>query len=212
MSTARPRAVSSTAPLLAAARAATRTSLRGLNAKPPERGCARPGSRCRFRTAHPRSATCAMSSSSARTPPSFSISGMRPNTWADALKALYPDKAKRKERLNSLISRLKSGGDSSIIGELAPHRERGEAAAKCIDYFEKNKERMRCDSYRERGMRIGSGIVESSRRHIVGLRLKLPGSRRTFRGANAMLSIKCGIANMRWVDFMNWKVKMPLAA
>lgn len=131
---------------------------------------------------------------------------------SDALKALCPDKAKRKEQLKKLKSRLKSGGAISIVGELAPHRERGEAVAKCIDYFEKNKERMRYDSYRERRMQIGSGIVESSCRHIVGLRLKRPGSRWTLKGANAMLAIKCAIANMRWVDFMDWKVKMSRAA
>ena len=130
----------------------------------------------------------------------------------DALKVLCPEKAKRKEQLKKLKSRLKSGGASSIVGELAPRRERGEAAAKCIDYFEKNKERMRCDSYRERGMRIGSGVVESSCRHIVGLRLKRPGSRWTLKGANAMLAIKCVIANMRRVDFMDWKVKTSRAA
>jgi len=31
---------------------------------------------------------------------------------------------------------------------------------------------MRDDSYRKRGMQIGSGVVESSCRHIVALRLK----------------------------------------
>ena len=130
----------------------------------------------------------------------------------DALKVLCPGKAKRRERLKDLKSRLKSGGASSIVGELAPHSERGEAVAKCIDYFEKNKERMRYDSYRKRGMQIGSGVVESSCRHIVGLRPERPGSRWTLNGANAMLAIKCAIANMRWVDFMDWKVKTSRAA
>ena len=44
-------------------------------------------------------------------------------------------------------------------------------------FLERNRERMRCDNCRERGMRIGSGTVESSCRHIVGLRLKRAGSR-----------------------------------
>ena len=71
---------------------------------------------------------------------------------------------------------------------------------------------MLCDSYRERGKRIGSGIVESSCRNIVGLRPERPGSRWKPEGANAMPAIECAIANMRRVDFMDWKVKMSQAA
>ena len=67
-----------------------------------------------------------------------------------------------------------AGGVASIIGKLEPYRERGEAVAKCIDYFKGNRERLRCDSYRKRGMQIGYGVVESSCRNIVGMRLKRP--------------------------------------
>ncbi len=94
-----------------------------------------------------------------------------------AVKELCPDKAKREARLQELKSRLKAGGVASIVGELEPHREVGEAVAKCIDYFKGNRERMRYDSCGKRGMQIGSGVVESSCRHIVGLRLTRPGSR-----------------------------------
>ena len=61
-------------------------------------------------------------------------------------------------------------------------------------------------------MQIGSRVVESSCRHIVGLRLKRPGSRWTLKGANAMLAIKCALANMRRVDFMDCKVELSQAA
>ncbi|MCY4462901.1 MAG: hypothetical protein OXC26_21280 [Albidovulum sp.] len=129
-----------------------------------------------------------------------------------APKELCPDKAKRETRLRELRSRLKAGGVAEIIGELEPHRERGEAVAKCIDYFKGNRERMRYDSCRKRGLQIGSGVVESSRQHIVGLRLKRHGSRWTLKGANGMPAIKCALANMRRVDFMDWKVGMSQAA
>ena len=71
---------------------------------------------------------------------------------------------------------------------------------------------MRCDSRGERGMRIDSGSVESSCRNIVGLRPERPGSRWKPEGANAMPAIECAIANMRRVDFMDWKVKTSRAA
>ena len=80
----------------------------------------------------------------------------------DALNALCPERGKRMRRLKEPESKLKSGGVRSILGELAPQRERGAAAANCINNFEGNRKRMRCDSYRERGARTGSGIAESS--------------------------------------------------
>ena len=71
---------------------------------------------------------------------------------------------------------------------------------------------MRYDSYRKRGMQIGSRVVESSCRHIVGLRLKRPGSRWTLKGANAMPAIEFALANIRRAGFMDWKVGMSQAA
>ncbi len=61
-------------------------------------------------------------------------------------------------------------------------------------------------------MRIGFGIVECSCRKIVGLRLKRPGCRWTLKSANDMPAIKCALANMRRVDFKDWKVGMSKAA
>ena len=132
-----------------------------------------------------------------------------PEYSGKALKELCPDKAKRETRLQEFRSRLKAGGVASIVGKLEPHRERGEAVAKCIDYFKGSRERMRYDRCRKRGMQIGSGVIESSCRHIVVLR---PGSRWTLKGANAMSAIKYALANMRWADFMDWKVGMSQAA
>ncbi|MCY4461608.1 MAG: hypothetical protein OXC26_14625 [Albidovulum sp.] len=60
-------------------------------------------------------------------------------------------------------------------------------------------------------MRIGFGIVECSCRKIVGLRLKHPGCRWTLKSANAMPAIECALANMRRVDFKDWKVGMSKA-
>ena len=96
---------------------------------------------------------------------------------AGALKVLFPDEGERRERMEAVKSTLRDGGVASVIDMLRPFRDRGEAVAKCIDCFESNRERMRCDEYRKRGIQVGSGIVESACRHLVGLRFKRPGSR-----------------------------------
>ena len=92
------------------------------------------------------------------------------------VKELCPDKAKREARLQELKSRLKAGGVGSIVGELEPHHEVGEAVAKCIDYFKGNRERMRYDSCRKRGMKSGN------RGNFPGIGSSLTGYSGTFGG------------------------------
>ena len=62
---------------------------------------------------------------------------------------------------------------------LKPYRDRFEAVAVCIRYYEANRDRMRFDLCRARGPPVGSGIVESACNCIVGNRLK--GAGRTGR-------------------------------
>ena len=99
-----------------------------------------------------------------------------------------------------------------VIDDLRPHRKRDEAVAACIRYFETNKDRMRYDIYRERGLPVGSGVVESACKQIVGSRFKRAGCRWSKAGANALLAIKCCISNNRWADFVDWKACHAAAA
>ncbi len=129
-----------------------------------------------------------------------------------ALRALVPDTAERKARLEAVKADLKAGKVDEVIAALRPHRHTDSAAAKCVDYFTANKSQMQYDKYRRQGMQIGSGVVESACRQIVGLRLKRPGSHWSVQGANAVLSIKCCLTNHRWVDFLDWKAQQAVAA
>ncbi len=83
--------------------------------------------------------------------------------------------------------------------------------AACIDYFRKNRDRMRYDEYISRGIQAGSGVVESPGRQIVGKRLKQPGSHWTKIGANHLLAIKSCLQNNRWADFLDWKANLAVA-
>ena len=51
---------------------------------------------------------------------------------------------------------------ADVIDGLKPHRGRDEAVATCIDYFTANKDRMRYDRCRDRGLPVDSGAVESA--------------------------------------------------
>ncbi len=70
---------------------------------------------------------------------------------------------------------------------------------------------MRHDAFRERGIQVGSGVVEGGCRQF-GLRTERSGTRRAERGANAMLALKALVMNLRLPDFLEWQANQAVAA
>jgi hypothetical protein len=60
-----------------------------------------------------------------------------------------------------------------------------------LGYFENNAPRMRYHWFRSRGLFIGSGLVESGCKAVIGQRLKLSGMRWTVAGADAITTLRC---------------------
>lgn len=79
-------------------------------------------------------------------------------------------------------------------------------AQKEIAYFAKNKDRMKYDQYRARGLFIGSGVIEAGCKHLIGHRLKQSGMEWTLRGANAIIALRCAILSGRFEDFWEQRI------
>jgi len=60
-----------------------------------------------------------------------------------------------------------------------------------LGYFEHNAPRMRYKWFRSRGLFVGSGVVESGCKTVIGQRLKLSGMRWTVTGADAITTLRC---------------------
>jgi hypothetical protein len=60
-----------------------------------------------------------------------------------------------------------------------------------LGYFENNAPRMRYHWFRSRGLFVGSGVVESGCKAVIGQRLKLSGMRWTVAGADAITTLRC---------------------
>ena len=60
-----------------------------------------------------------------------------------------------------------------------------------LGYFENNAHRMRYKWFRSRGLFIGSGLVESGCKAVIGQSLKLSGMRWTVTGAEAITTLRC---------------------
>ena len=68
-------------------------------------------------------------------------------------------------------------------------------------YFEKHANRMRYKAFREKGYQIGSGVIESACKHVVGQRCKQASMRWKEPGINAVLKMRCLLKNGGWNEY-----------
>ena len=128
-----------------------------------------------------------------------------------AVQAAAPDKGKQAAWMDWIRKQLDAGRAERVVAALKRYR-RFEAVEACIRYCEANMDRMRYDLYRRRELPVGSGIVESVCKRIVGSRLKGAGRRWSKAGANAVLAIGRCLENRRWPDFLEWRACSAPAA
>jgi hypothetical protein len=64
-------------------------------------------------------------------------------------------------------------------------------------YVRTNQERMDYPAFRDRGLPLGSGAVESAGRHLVQMRMKRAGARWSDDGGQAVLTVRCRLISHR---------------
>jgi hypothetical protein len=67
-----------------------------------------------------------------------------------------------------------------------------------VTYFTNQADRMAYDQYRARGLDIGSGMVESACKYVIGTREKGPGMRWSVAGAQAVANVRVLLLNDQW--------------
>jgi hypothetical protein len=96
-----------------------------------------------------------------------------------------------------LAARLEDLDYGDIDGIVAATREyplkgiKKDEIDTALGYFEHNAPRMRYKWFRSRGLFVGSGVVESGCKAVIGQRLKLSGMRWTITGADAIATLRC---------------------
>jgi hypothetical protein len=96
-----------------------------------------------------------------------------------------------------LAARLEDLDYGYIDGIVAATREypltgiKKDEIGTALGYFENNAHRMRYKWFRSRGLFVGSGVVESGCKAVIGQRLKLSGMRWTVTGADAITTLRC---------------------
>jgi hypothetical protein len=105
------------------------------------------------------------------------------------------DAARRwvKARQSDLLSDCVESVIRSMRSWKAVDDESREVRRLNLKYFTENKDRMRYASLAANGYHIGSGLVESACKTVVGMRLKGSGMRWSQAGAEAMLSLRASL-------------------
>lgn len=72
------------------------------------------------------------------------------------------------------------------------------AQQKILTYYQNNQHRMYYQTYRDRGLLIGSGPIESAHRFVLQKRMKLSGQKWTRKGAQAVANLRVIHLNQQW--------------
>jgi hypothetical protein len=88
---------------------------------------------------------------------------------------------------------LESGDISGLVAEIrtcAAANGREEEIARELPYFTDNASRMQYASFKEKGLFVGSGVIEAGCKTVIGSRLKQSGMFWSIRGANAIIALR----------------------
>lgn len=123
--------------------------------------------------------------------------------------AYGPNSIEAKQWTDSRSDELDASNVEAVIDSMKQIQPRDDHARdeirKAMDYFERNKERMRYASFRSQGLFVGSGVMEAGCKTIVGQRLKPSGMRWTVSGANKIIALRCCQLSGRWEQF--WETR-----
>jgi len=120
----------------------------------------------------------------------------------DFAKIVWKDNSKQSEWASSQKLLLLNDGIQKVIENIEQIEVNGKsketAKAKILTYYRNNQNRMYYKTYRDRGLLIGSGPIESAHRFVLQKRLKQSGQMWTKKGAQAVANIRIAHLNGLW--------------
>ncbi len=109
---------------------------------------------------------------------------------------------------HSALDHLHNGGGQALLlwlkSQAGSHRRKSrQELEKLINYLTGQVSRMDYPTYRSSGWQIGTGMMESTCKQLVGQRLKGPGMHWTEQGAIAITALRATNLNQKWATFWN---------
>lgn len=112
----------------------------------------------------------------------------------DFAKLAFEDAEKRSDWIGTQSELLLEDGVESVIENIKTCTTNGRVASQSkrtlLTYYENNSTRMKYKTYKNKGLLIGSGAMESAHRTVVQCRLKRSGQRWSIKGAQNVLNLR----------------------
>tara|TARA_R110002049_G_C9063769_1_gene554388 strand:+ start:346 stop:1239 length:894 start_codon:yes stop_codon:yes gene_type:complete len=89
-------------------------------------------------------------------------------------------------------------GITAVIEELEKLSNSTKKREQLINYHKQNEKRMQYHLFKEKGLLIGSGAIESAHKDVLQKRLKLPGQRWTKKGLQQMAQLRVVYKSGKW--------------
>jgi hypothetical protein len=122
------------------------------------------------------------------------------NTWSKSLETLLWD-----EKLDELFQKLEP--------ELYEKQYQKEAISQLQAYLSKNESRIHYKTFREKGLTIGSGSIESAHKFVIQKRLKQSGMRWSNYGGQSIVHLRAIYHSNKWDKCFNFiDMRAALAA
>jgi hypothetical protein len=98
---------------------------------------------------------------------------------------------------------LDAGHIEAVLCALRVHSPKDDEARKCVDYIQRNRQRMRYAQFQAAGLCTSTGVVEAGCKVAIGTRCKRAGMHWTLAGADAIIALRCCKLSGRFEGF--WK-------
>jgi len=114
----------------------------------------------------------------------------------------YPNESERHQWIGIQKDKLWTNEVIAVINTLEQITPKNDFAKKALEdllrYYEANQKRMQYKTYRDTGLLVGSGPIESAHRNVLQQRLKLSGQRWSVNGAQAIANLRAFNKSNQW--------------
>ncbi len=129
----------------------------------------------------------------------------------EVARAAFDGETEQQAWLEETKQALWEGQVEEVVLACQALQDRCEAAARNVRYFSEHSERMRYQKFREQGLLIGSGVIESGCKQIVTQRLKLPGAQWLVEGAIRTAKARAAWLSGQWQTLCQHRTALPLS-
>lgn len=129
---------------------------------------------------------------------------LKENTYAFAKELFANDESKYAPWAKHICQKLEDGKWREVLKELEPYKDMRAkpGAVNLYTYIHNNKNNIDYPAYKEAGLFVGSGAIESGNKIVLQKRLKLPGMRWNVTTAQYVVALRAKLESGLWDSYV----------